>query len=240
MVTIKKTELEKAAKELNKVLGLDPQINTRAKIAELKEQIMEAAGLIEEGDLVSEKTLDIIGALEDELAEQEDYTAGGNKVIKLQPGAEKDEDDDDEDEDEDDEDTDDDSSEDDEDDDDEDDEDDDEEEAPPAKSKDKKGGKSAKDTKDTKGAKDTKDTKGAKAPKTSTSTGSRPTKKSIVERFLDSKKGGTIEQMAQAMVDEGVDPDYDMNFKVAKLWLNKMGYKTTKAVLAENPVFKRK
>ena len=132
MTTIKKTELEKAAKELNKVLGLDPQINTRTKIAELKEQIMEAAGLIEEDDLISEKTMDIISVLEDELAGQEGHTAGGNKVMKLQPEVENDSDDDDDDDtDDDDDDTDDDDDEEEEDEEeeeDDEDEDDDEEE----------------------------------------------------------------------------------------------------------------
>ena len=45
--------------------------------------------------------------------------------------------------------------------------------------------------------------------------------------------------MAQAMVDAGIDPDYETNFKVAKLWLTKMGSKTTKEAIAKNPRFKR-
>lgn len=60
-----KKELTTVAKELNKVLGLDPAIDTgsRVKLADLEEAIKQAIGLIEPGDEFTEATQAIITAL---------------------------------------------------------------------------------------------------------------------------------------------------------------------------------
>jgi|LSQX01.1.fsa_nt_gb hypothetical protein len=60
-----KKELTTVAKELNKVLGLDPAINTgsRVKLADLEGAIKQAIGLIEPGDEFTEATQAIITAL---------------------------------------------------------------------------------------------------------------------------------------------------------------------------------
>ena len=60
-----KKELTTVAKELNKVLGLDPAIDTgsRVKVSDLEEVIKQAIGLIEPGDEFTEATQAIITAL---------------------------------------------------------------------------------------------------------------------------------------------------------------------------------
>lgn len=60
-----KKELTAVAKELNKVLGLDPAIDTgsRVKVSDLEEVIKQAIGLIEPGDEFTEATQAIITAL---------------------------------------------------------------------------------------------------------------------------------------------------------------------------------
>jgi len=65
------------------------------------------------------------------------------------------------------------------------------------------------------------------------------TKKSIIIDMTGSAKGSTIEEMAQAMVDKGVDPDYKKNCVVTKLWLAKMGFNTRKEAIEKDPRFKR-
>jgi hypothetical protein len=73
-----KKELTTVAKELNKVLGLDPAIDTgsRVKLADLEEAIKQAIGLIEPGDEFTEATQAIITALspapQEEAPEEED------------------------------------------------------------------------------------------------------------------------------------------------------------------------
>jgi hypothetical protein len=52
------------------------------------------------------------------------------------------------------------------------------------------------------------------------------TKKSVVIRFLNQDGGASIKQMAQAMVDEGLDPDLDKNERVTRLWISKIGFAT--------------
>lgn len=88
---------------------------------------------------------------------------------------------------------------------------------------------------------------GVEAPAKSTSTkpSSSPkkpkgkTKKSVVEEMINQKKGATIEEIAQKICDEGIDEDYEKNCKVAKLWLQKMGFNTKKAAIEKNPKFKK-
>jgi outer membrane biosynthesis protein TonB len=67
-----KKELTTVAKELNKVLGLDPAIDTgsRVKLADLEEAIKQAIGLIEPGDEFTEATQAIITALSPALQEE--------------------------------------------------------------------------------------------------------------------------------------------------------------------------
>ena len=64
-MSVKREDLIKAAKELNDVLGLDPQIKTGKKVAdkELIDQLLEAADLILPEDDISEETMRVIKLL---------------------------------------------------------------------------------------------------------------------------------------------------------------------------------
>jgi hypothetical protein len=66
-----KKEVVSAAKELNKVLGLDPQIDTKQDLETLKNLVMQAAELIEPEDEISKKTMALIDALREEAATSE-------------------------------------------------------------------------------------------------------------------------------------------------------------------------
>ena len=72
-MSVKREDLIKAAKELNDVLGLDPQIKTGKKVTEkeLSEQILEAAELILPEDDISEETIRVIKLLKGESVEDE-------------------------------------------------------------------------------------------------------------------------------------------------------------------------
>src|SRR5690606_19464736 len=74
MPEVKREDLIKAAKELNDVLGLDPQIKTGKKVTdkELTEQILEAADLLLPEDDISEETVKVIKLLQGESVEEED------------------------------------------------------------------------------------------------------------------------------------------------------------------------
>lgn len=82
----------------------------------------------------------------------------------------------------------------------------------------------------------------APAPKAKTVTKdkSKRTKKAVVLELISKKTGASIEQIAQQIVDEGIDPDYKKNMVVVRLWLSKLGYKTNKDAIAKNPMFKAK
>src|SRR5690606_27558082 len=71
---VKREDLIKAAKELNDVLGLDPQIKTGKKVTEkeLSEQILEAAELILPEDDISDETMWVIKILKGEIVEEQD------------------------------------------------------------------------------------------------------------------------------------------------------------------------
>lgn len=74
MPEVKREDLIKAAKELNDVLGLDPQIKTGKKVTdkELIDQLLEAAGLILPEDDISDETMKVIETLKDEVVDDED------------------------------------------------------------------------------------------------------------------------------------------------------------------------
>ncbi len=73
-MSVKREDLIKAAKELNDVLGLDPQIKTgkKATDTELTEQILEAADLLLPEDDISEETMRVIKLLKGESVEDEE------------------------------------------------------------------------------------------------------------------------------------------------------------------------
>ena len=81
-MTLKRTELVKAAEEMNEVLDLDPQISTgkAAKIDEIIAEIKEAAQVIEEDDEFSDETLAVLkdlGCIEiEEGSSKEEEEAG--------------------------------------------------------------------------------------------------------------------------------------------------------------------
>ena len=66
-----KKEVVSVAKELNKVLGLDPQIDTKQDLETLKNLVLQAADLIEPEDEISKKTTTIIDELREEKAAAE-------------------------------------------------------------------------------------------------------------------------------------------------------------------------
>ena len=174
---MKKTELVKAAKELNGVLGLDPQIEVKGiDKEELQVKILEAAGLLVPEDEVTEATKEVINTL----------TEMANPVSENETPL-------------------------------------DDQDTP---------GQAATDApaKAPKAPKAPKEPKEPKEPKV--------TKKSIVIGCL--KDGATIEEMAQAIVDQGIDPDYKKNCYIVKLWLSKMGYDVKKAAIEANPIFRSK
>lgn len=74
MLEVKREDLIKAAKELNHIMGLDPQIKTGKKVAdkELIDQLLEAADLILPEDDISDDTMKVIEILKGEAVNDED------------------------------------------------------------------------------------------------------------------------------------------------------------------------
>ena len=74
MPEVKREDLIKAAKELNDVLGLEPQIKTGKKVTdkELIDQLLEAADLILPEDDISDETMKVIKILKGGVVEEED------------------------------------------------------------------------------------------------------------------------------------------------------------------------
>ena len=212
-----KKEVISVAKELNKVLGLDPQIDTKQGLEELKGLVLQAADLIEPEDEISEKTIKIIEELREEKA-----TAEPEEEDEGEPEEDTDDDDGSEDDGSEEEVEAEDSEDDEEVEDNEDDEEAEEVEKPAKKDK-----KTKKDV----GKKEN------KIPKKEKNKGSL-TKKEVILQSL--KKGMTIEQMAQRIVDDGIDDDYRKNCRVVKAHLRKMGYDVRKEAIEKNPVFKEK
>ena len=60
---VKKKDIVKAVKELNKELGLDPEIDVTKPLEKLKEDLLMASELIEPGDELSDLTKAVIEAL---------------------------------------------------------------------------------------------------------------------------------------------------------------------------------
>ncbi len=121
---MKKRDLVKAAKELNKVLGLEPKIDIKQEASAIEKLILKAADLIEPEDKISKETTELITDLK-AFAEETPDSADEEEEKEVSDTADEDEDIEDEDEDV---------------------EDEDEEEDPPAKntSKGKKTGKAEK------------------------------------------------------------------------------------------------
>ena len=67
-----KKDIKNAARELNKVLGLDPQINITLKQVELENLVLEAAELIEPADKITKATKATIEGLKQERQEAEE------------------------------------------------------------------------------------------------------------------------------------------------------------------------
>ena len=74
MPEIERKDLIKSAKELNNILGLDPQIKTGKKVTdkELIDQLLEAADLILPEDDISDETMKVIEILKGEAVDDED------------------------------------------------------------------------------------------------------------------------------------------------------------------------
>ena len=74
MSEVKREDLIKAAKELNDVLGLEPQIKTGKKVTdkELIDQLLEAADLILPEDDISDETMKVVKILKGETVEEDD------------------------------------------------------------------------------------------------------------------------------------------------------------------------
>lgn len=74
MSEVKREDLIKAAKELNDIMGLDPQIKTGKKVTdkELIDQLLEAADLILPEDDISDETMKVIEILKGEAIDDED------------------------------------------------------------------------------------------------------------------------------------------------------------------------
>ena len=72
-MSVKREDLIKAAKELNDIMGLDPQIKTGKKVTdkELIDQLLEAADLILPEDDISDETMKVIKILKGEAVDDE-------------------------------------------------------------------------------------------------------------------------------------------------------------------------
>lgn len=66
-----RNDLVKTAKELNQVLGLQPAINIILAQEELREAVLEASGLLEEGDCVSKSSQEVIQTLKNGIGDVE-------------------------------------------------------------------------------------------------------------------------------------------------------------------------
>lgn len=58
--------------------------------------------------------------------------------------------------------------------------------------------------------------------------GKRVTKKSVCLEFISRNGGGSINDMARAIVERGIDPDFEKNVRVCRLWMSKIGFPVKK------------
>jgi hypothetical protein len=208
---VKKKDIVVAAKDLNKVLGLEPQIDIKQDLETLKSLVLQAADLIEPEDKISKKTIALIDALQEEITmsepEEEEEEQAEEQVQEEEDEEEEDEEEEDEEE-------------------------EDEEEQAQEEEQEKAPKKAKKSIPRSK--------PGAKGAKKKNGSGERrdtlPTKKAIVLECL--KKGATIGEMAERIVSAGIDDDYEKNYRVAKAHLRKMGFDVKKSTIEQHPIFK--
>jgi hypothetical protein len=93
---MKKSELLAAAKELNKVLGLEPPIDTKQEVAKIKKLMKEAGELIEPTDTFSVATSKVLDELQGTKGTTEAPKAKAKAAPKKAEPVEADDDDDDE------------------------------------------------------------------------------------------------------------------------------------------------
>lgn len=77
---MKKSELVNAAKELNKVLGLEPKIDVALPVATLKKLVGEAAGLVEPTDAITPATALVLAELAGTPAPKEEVKKAAPKA----------------------------------------------------------------------------------------------------------------------------------------------------------------
>jgi len=94
MPEVKREDLIKAAKELNDIMGLDPQIKTGKKVTdkELIDQLLEASDLILPEDDISDDTMKVIEILKGEAVDDEDIEEPENVNDEVEEDEDEDED----------------------------------------------------------------------------------------------------------------------------------------------------
>lgn len=83
---MEKKAIVSAAKELNRVMGLEPKIDVKADVEEIKTLILEAAEFLNDDDDVSDETRDLIAELKED-ADSDDEPE--EKPVKVEKKAEK-------------------------------------------------------------------------------------------------------------------------------------------------------
>lgn len=58
----------------------------------------------------------------------------------------------------------------------------------------------------------------------------KATKKSVCIELLRKENGASIDEMAQAIVDRGIDSDFEKNKRTCKLWMYKIGFPVKKLI----------
>jgi len=184
-----KKDLVKVATELNDVLGLSPEIDTKVASKELKSLILEAAGFIEPEDVISKGTLGIIKTLKKEAKPVEEEEPEEPEDVEEEEEEENEEDEDEDGEEDDDE--------------DEDEEDEEEEEPEPPKKKGK--------TKTTTAKKGTKTPKETKKTTTKKETKKTTPEKPCMTHIMDSNiaKGGLLVDVMNNIYKEAEENGYD-------------------------------
>ncbi len=56
----------------------------------------------------------------------------------------------------------------------------------------------------------------------------RVTKKSVCKELISRQGGASISDMAKAIVDRGIDSNFEKNIRVCRLWMSKIGFPVTK------------